>query len=182
MSITSIEYKVQYNIVFKGDGTVEGSGSCAEGHFTINGMCNLHSGAVAWHQAPGSCPVWYNPCVKYGAKIEAEFYGEMRNLTGPGPAQITGTFLTEIGRYCAVNLTCSEAETGTSIRRPGLKSAEVKALPALLTTRLTGKWMPITDKAGNRKRFLKQCTNTSDTYHSWEDDSDEDDDKEHFQK
>jgi hypothetical protein len=197
MSIASIQCKVQYDVVFKADGTIEGSGSGAEGNFKVNGAYNLQKGTVAWRQEAASCPVWYNPCSKYGAKIEAEFYGRMVNFSGPGPAQITGTFLTDLGRYCAVNLTCptgSEAETVTitadAQSTAGQARAEMEQLPTLLSAinkratgcSLTGKWMPITNEDENirkRKQIQKQWTSNSDTYHSWEDeDEDEDEDEE----
>eukprot|EP00746_Dinoflagellata_sp_MGD_P160655 gnl/MRDRNA2_/MRDRNA2_87507_c0_seq1.p1 gnl/MRDRNA2_/MRDRNA2_87507_c0~~gnl/MRDRNA2_/MRDRNA2_87507_c0_seq1.p1 ORF type:complete len:306 (+),score=56.96 gnl/MRDRNA2_/MRDRNA2_87507_c0_seq1:81-920(+) len=194
MSVASIECKVQYDIVFKPDGTIEGSGSSAEGNFKINGSYNLQRGIVAWRQAAATCPVWYNPCSKYGAKIEAEFFGRMLNFSGSGPARITGTFLTDLGRYCAVNLTCpttSGADNSTvsadAQSTAGQAFAEMEQLPTLLSARrrpaaLTGKWQPLrkedNESACRRKQIRKQATNTSDTYHSWEDqDEDEDDDE-----
>jgi len=161
-SVANMAYKVQYQIVFKSDGAVEGSGSSTEGNFTIKGVYNLRTGFVAWRQASASCPVWHNPCSKYGAMLESEFFGSVSNFAGPGPARLTGTFLTDLGRYCAVNLLCprdNEAKTG-----------EVVALPTLLTARLTGKWAPIIDdklegkpSLREKRRLQRQQTNGSDT-------------------
>lgn len=186
MSNASLEYKVQYTVVFKADGIVEGSGSSAEGNFAINGVYNLQTGDVAWRQASASCPVWFNPCSKYGARTEAEFFGKVVNFAGPGPFQIAGTFLTDFGRYCALNLTCargSEAETRTSVERAGSTLAREEALPTLLTARLTRKWTTIKNAGDEtvrkRKQLQKQCTNSSDTYHcGLYDDSDDDDEEE----
>jgi len=163
--IANPEYEVQYNIIFKVDGTVEGSGSSTEGGFTIQGAYHSRTGIVTWRQVPASCPVWHNPCTKYGARVESEFSGKVSNFTGPGPARVTGTFLTELGRYCAVNLVCSAA----SEKRTGLRSpaTEAEALPTLLTTRLTGRWMPIVDDSkspsSGKRRLQSQRTVDSDT-------------------
>jgi len=185
MSIASRECEVQYHIVFKPDGTVEGSGSSAEGNFKIDGAYNLRKGIVAWRQTAASCPVWFNPCSKYGAKIEAEFFGHMLNFSGPGPARIMGTFLTDLGRYCAVNVTCPGTNTTNTQSAAQEAFAEMEQLPTLLTSRLTGKWQPITkDKEdARRKKFIKQWTNNSDTVHSWEHvDEDEDDEEDEEQQ
>jgi hypothetical protein len=155
-SEAGIEYKVQYNIVFKADGDIEGSGSSTEGVFTIKGVYNLETGTVAWRQSAASCPVWHNPCTKYGAKVESEFFGEMSNLAVPGPVRITGTFLTDLGRYCAVNLQC-----------PRASEAEITVgLPNLLTARVTRRWKPIKEDdlaCSKKKKVQRQWTNTSDT-------------------
>jgi len=190
-SIASIECKVQYDIVFKADGTIEGSGSSAEGNFKINGSYNLRDGTVAWRQAAPKCPVWYNPCSKYGAKIEAEFFGRMRNFQGPDPTRITGTFLTDHGRYCALNLYLTGMDTTTADTKctAGQARAAMEQLPTLLSAGqfrsafVTGKWLPLTkedqESVCKRKQIQKQRTNYSDTYHSWDDeDKDEDQDEE----
>jgi hypothetical protein len=186
-SSASIECKVQYHIVFKVDGTVEGHGSSAEGNFKIDGAYNLREGTVAWRQTAASCPVWFNPCSKYGAKVEAEFFGHMHNFSSPGLESITGTFLTDLGRYCAVSLTSpktSKAEASANATNAwSAARQEMEQLPTLLTARITGKWQPIKqedeNRACKRKQFRKQWTNNSDTHHSWEND---DEDEEFLQE
>jgi hypothetical protein len=171
-----VEYNVQYNIVFKADGVIEGSGSSQEGTFTIQGAYNSQTGAVAWRQTAGACPVWYNPCAKYGEKVEAEFCGELSNFTDQGPVRITGTFLTDFGRYCAVNIVCPATVITTT--------TAVEALPTLLTpnVKLTGRWMPITDKLEKSSSFIErrmQRTRTidSDTWPATYDKEEEEDDE-----
>jgi len=109
--VANQEYKVRYDIVFKTDGTVEGSGSSSEGKFMIKGIYNLCSGIVAWRSSTS------------GSRTAAEFYGEVSKVRGM--TQITGTFLTSFGRYCIVSLR-SACERGT-------------ALPTLLTGSTTPK-------------------------------------------
>lgn len=102
--VANTEIEVKYKIIFKPDGGIEGSGSSAEGNFTIKGICNLRTGVIAWRQQSPSSP----SCIEYGSKIAAEFYGKLRYFKGLNPAQVTGTFLTNKGRYCEVNLRCCE--------------------------------------------------------------------------
>lgn len=176
-SSAHMEYEVQYNIVFKMDGTVEGFGRSTEGNFTIQGAYNSQTGTVMWRQVSASCPVWHNPCTKYGARVESEFCGRVSNFTGPASPRIKGTFITELGRYCDVNLVCSGAsekgkgtvsakgvEANSSLLSP---TTEVEALPSLLTTHLTGRWMPLKDESKSplsaKRRLRNQRTVDSDT-------------------
>jgi len=173
------EHNISYNIVFKGDGAVVGSGSSSEGSFSIRGVYNCRTGTVAWRQEAESCPVWHNPCTRYGVRVESEFFGVVSNFEGNGPTRISGTFLTDLGRYCEVNLVCrgpSQTDTGirTAKRRargvesskfaPDSKEQEEETLPTLLTSSITGWWNPVTDDQVKRRQFLRQVTTNSDTF------------------
>lgn len=200
-AVVDVEYKVQYNIIFKADGAVEGSGSSSEGSFNLHGVYNSRSGTVAWRQVSASCPVWYNSCSKYGDKVESEFFGTVSHSAGTGPCRITGTFLTDLGRYCSVSLVChgnSELTTvldittripdkmkphphgtGSSVGKMNAQSnAEVE--PPLPTLLAAPRWTPIKDgkfqertSSFAKRQLHKHQSNDSDT-HWWTCAQDED--------
>lgn len=117
--IANLEYKVNCNINFKADGTVEGSGSSTEGKFRIKGIYNLRSGKVAWRQLSSNS----SNCSECGTRVASEFFGEVTTLQGS--THIAGTFLTTKGRYCVMNL------MSVTERQTAIENAE--ALPTLLT-------------------------------------------------
>lgn len=101
-SVASLSYQqVQYDIVFKPDGSIEGAGCSNEGRFIIQGVYNLCKQRVAWRQL--SPPDAHQGC---GTKLAAEFFGEM-SIVG-AQTQITGSFVTNHGRYCIVRLIAPE--------------------------------------------------------------------------
>merc|ERR1712070_670769 len=86
---------------------------------------------------------------EYGAKIACEFFGEVARM--PGSTQITGTLLTNKGRYCAVNLVsdCEREAVVDSTKNLG-------SLPTLLTGLMT----PIREgNEGKPSFFSKGGTN-----------------------
>lgn len=131
--VANAEYKAQYKMVFKPDGAVEGSGSSKEGRFKIQGVYNLRSGILAWRQL--SPPDAHQGC---GTKLAAEFFGSICSIAGR--KHITGTFLTNTGRYCVVKLVSpKDSEPVAVVSRLGAVgassrhfSAEAAALPRLL--------------------------------------------------
>jgi len=126
-----------YNIIFKVDGAVEGSGSSSEGSFTIEGVYNGRSGTVAWRQESVACPAQHIPLMECTVQFESEFFGEVSNFLGPGPAQITGTLLTDLGLEFAVSLVFNssfEAETGPT------STTRTNTAPKLLS-RIFGRWL-----------------------------------------
>merc|ERR1712224_294296 len=127
--VANEEHAVKYKLTFKANGAVLGTGSSAEGEFSISGIYNLYTGIVAWSQFP----------LKPRPNAKAtEFYGDV-SIFASGPAKITGTFLTPNGRYCIVNLvqpTTSECN-GKIKEESGLPQSSPTALPTLLTGSMT---------------------------------------------
>jgi len=128
--VANKEFKVRCDIVFKSDGSVDGSGSSVEGNFMIKGIYNLYSGIVAWRQVISSS----SSCTENGSRIAAEFYGELSRLQDA--TEITGTFLTNKGRYCVMKLS-SASELQTAI-------ANARSID-LLPTPFKGSMTPVRD-------------------------------------
>lgn len=102
-SVPSLDHQqVQYNIVFKPDGSIEGFGCSNEGRFIIQGVYNLCKQRVAWRQL--SPTDVHQGC---GTELAAEFFGEISILESR--TQITGSFVTNHGRYCIVRVVAPRA-------------------------------------------------------------------------
>jgi hypothetical protein len=146
--VANQEHEVKCKITFRADGAVVGLLTCKDGDFNIRGSYNLSTGIVAWSQFP----VDPRPNAK-----ATEFYGDVYNLAS-GPSRITGTFLTQNGKYCALNLInplAGEVKEALPALLTGSKKASRTATPVKqeksglsapdLPTLLAGKLQPITD-------------------------------------